>query len=92
MSTGRSGFDTPTGDFHPTWLDKVHVSKTYEDAKMPYAVFFTDGYAIHATEALGHLGHVASHGCVRLAPQNAELFFDMVKTYGKWNTKIVITD
>jgi lipoprotein-anchoring transpeptidase ErfK/SrfK len=92
VSTGRTGFDTPTGDFHPTWLDKAHVSKTYEDAKMPYAVFFTDGYAIHATEAVGHLGHVASHGCVRLAPQNAELFFDMVKTYGKWNTKIVITD
>jgi lipoprotein-anchoring transpeptidase ErfK/SrfK len=92
VSTGRTGFDTPTGEFHPTWLDKDHVSKTYDDAKMPYAVFFTDGYAIHATEAVGRLGHEASHGCVRLAPQNAALFFDMVKTYGKWNTKIVITD
>ena len=92
VSTGRTGFDTPTGDFHPIWLDAAHVSKTYEDAKMPYAVFFSGGYAIHATEAVGRLGHVASHGCVRLAPQNAELFFDMVKTYGKMNTKIVITD
>ena len=92
VSTGRTGFDTPTGEFHPTWLDKDHVSKTYEDAKMPYAVFFNEGYAIHATDAVWRLGHEASHGCVRLAPQNAELFFDMVKTYGKWNTKIVITD
>ena len=92
VSTGRTGFDTPTGAFHPTWLDIDHVSKTYDDAKMPYAVFFSGGYAIHATDAVGRLGHVASHGCVRLAPQNAALFFDVVKTYGKSNTEIVITD
>jgi lipoprotein-anchoring transpeptidase ErfK/SrfK len=92
VSTGRTGFDTPTGAFHPTWLDANHVSKTYDDAKMPYAVFFTGGFAIHATDAVGRLGHVASHGCVRLAPQNAALFFDLVKTYGRSNTEIVITD
>ena len=59
---------------------------------MPYAVFFSGGYAVHATAAVGHLGQPASHGCVRLAPQNAAMFYDLVKTYGKYNTQIVITD
>ena len=92
VSTGRTGYSTPTGAYHPTWLDIDHVSKTYDDAKMPYAVFFSGGYAVHATAAIGHLGQPASHGCVRLAPQNAALFYDLVKTYGKTNTRIVITD
>jgi lipoprotein-anchoring transpeptidase ErfK/SrfK len=91
VSTGKSGFETPTGAYKPTWLDIDHRSKTYDDAAMPFAVFFTGGYAIHATDAVARLGKPASHGCVRLAPANAAMFFDLVDTYGKWNTKIVIT-
>lgn len=92
VSTGRTGYGTPTGSFRPTWLDIDHVSKTYDDAKMPFAVFFTGGYAVHATNAVGRLGSRASHGCVRLAPQNAAMFYKLVSAYGKSNTKIVITD
>jgi lipoprotein-anchoring transpeptidase ErfK/SrfK len=58
---------------------------------MPFAVFFTGGYAIHATDAVARLGQPASHGCIRLAPQNAAMFFELVKIYGKSNTKIVVT-
>jgi lipoprotein-anchoring transpeptidase ErfK/SrfK len=58
---------------------------------MPFAVFFTGGYAVHATDAVAKLGQPASHGCVRLSKDNAAMFFDLVKTYGKANTKIVIT-
>lgn len=90
VSTGTSGHRTPTGAWNPTWLSRDHWSKTY-DAPMPFAVFFTGGYAIHATDAVARLGQPASHGCVRLAPQNAAMFFDLVKTYGKSNTKIVVT-
>jgi lipoprotein-anchoring transpeptidase ErfK/SrfK len=90
VSTGKSGFETPTGSYQPTWLSKNHVSKTYDDAPMPFAVFFTGGYAVHATDAVGRLGKPASHGCVRLAPQNAAAFFQLVSAYGKWNTSIVI--
>ena len=92
VSTGKTGFETPTGAYQPTWLDADHVSKTYDDAPMPYAVFFTGGYAIHATAAVGRLGKPASHGCVRLSKENAAAFFQMVKAYGKWNTQIVITN
>ena len=92
VSTGRKGLDTPMGAYKPTWLDIDHKSDQYEDAPMPYAVFFSGGYAIHATEFVKRLGTPASHGCVRLSPENAETFFNLVKTYGRANTKIVITD
>ena len=91
VSTGRQGYRTPTGAWNPTWLSIDHRSKTYDNAPMPFAVFFTGGYAVHATDAVARLGQPASHGCVRLAPENAAMFFDLVKTYGKANTKIVIT-
>jgi lipoprotein-anchoring transpeptidase ErfK/SrfK len=90
VSTGRKGYTTPTGEWNPTWLSINHWSKTY-DAPMPFAVFFKGGYAIHATDAVAKLGQPASHGCIRLAQQNAAMFFDLVKAYGKSNTKVVIT-
>ena len=91
VSTGRAGFDTPTGEWTPTWLSIDHHSKTYDDAPMPFAVFFTGGYAVHATEAVRRLGEPASHGCVRLSPENAAVFFKLVESYGKRHTRIVIT-
>jgi len=92
VSTGRKGLDTPQGSFNPTWLDANHKSDEYEDAPMPYAVFFSGGYAVHATEFTKRLGTPASHGCVRLSLENAQTFFNLVKTYGMTNTKIVITE
>ena len=92
VSTGRPGLETPQGSFKPTWLDAKHKSDEYEDAPMPYAVFFSGGYAVHATEYTKRLGTPASHGCVRLSLDNAATFFNLVKTYGMSNTKIVITD
>jgi lipoprotein-anchoring transpeptidase ErfK/SrfK len=91
VSTGKTGFETPTGAYKPTWLSIDHYSKTYDNAHMPFAVFFKGGYAIHATDAVARLGKPASHGCIRLAKDNAAMFFNLVETYGKWNTKIVIT-
>jgi lipoprotein-anchoring transpeptidase ErfK/SrfK len=92
VSTGKTGFETPTGAFKPTWLSKNHVSKTYDNAPMPFAVFFTGGYAIHATDAVARLGKPASHGCVRLSTENAAAFFQLVEATGKWNTEIVIVN
>ncbi len=92
VSTGAAGYATPKGLYHPTWLDKNHKSSQYEDAPMPYSVFFVDGIAIHGTTAVSRLGRPASHGCIRLAPDNAATFFQTVEAYGKWNTKIIVTD
>ena len=72
VSTGRTGHDTPNGTFHALYLDANHHSKKYDDAPMPHSVFFTDlGHAIHGTFATRRLGMPASHGCVRLDPDNA---------------------
>ncbi len=43
---------------------------------MPHAIFFYYGFAIHGTNQVRHLGSPASHGCVRLAPQNATKLFN----------------
>jgi lipoprotein-anchoring transpeptidase ErfK/SrfK len=91
VSTGREGFETPTGTFTPTRIAEDYRSRTYNNAPMPHAVFFTGGYAVHATEAVGWLGAPASHGCVRLAPGDAATFFTLVEQAGLNRTRIAIT-
>ncbi|HEX3181019.1 MAG TPA: L,D-transpeptidase [Beijerinckiaceae bacterium] len=40
------------------------------------------GFAIHGTNQVRHLGSPASHGCVRLAPQNATRLFNLMRAEG----------
>lgn len=91
VSTGRKGFGTPTGAWSAKWTSRNHRSRKYNNAPMPYAVFFKGGYAVHATYETKRLGRPASHGCVRLHPNNAATFFQMAKNNGLSNTRIVIT-
>jgi lipoprotein-anchoring transpeptidase ErfK/SrfK len=58
---------------------------------MPWAIFYNGGYAVHATYDLKRLGRPASHGCVRLHPRDAAIFFSLAQKYGLRNTKVVIT-
>ena len=90
VSTGRKGYSTPTGTYSAKWLSRHHRSRKYNNAPMPYAVFYHRGYAVHATYDTKRLGRPASHGCVRLAPENAAKFFAMVQQAGNKNTRIVI--
>jgi lipoprotein-anchoring transpeptidase ErfK/SrfK len=90
VSTAMKGMHTPTGHFRPIRLDATHKSKKYHNSPMPYSVFFDGGVAIHGTYSIKHLGHRASHGCVRLAPANAQIFFNLVKEVGKNNVAINI--
>lgn len=82
VSTARAGYVTPTGTFAPQRLMDVYYSKKYDNAPMPHAIFFYYGFAIHGSYETKHLGHPASHGCVRLAPGNAAKLYSMVKTEG----------
>ena len=91
VSTARRGYVTPTGAWSAKWLSLNHRSRKYDNAPMPYAVFFNGGYAVHATFDLKRLGRPASHGCVRLHPDNAAQFFSMAKQAGLSNTRVVIT-
>ena len=53
---------------------------------MPHAIFFYYGFAIHGTNQVRHLGSPASHGCVRLAPQNATKLFNLMRAEGGTKT------
>lgn len=82
ISTARDGYRTPHGTFRPEALLRMHYSRKYHMSPMPYSIFFAGGYAIHGTYETGWLGRPVSHGCVRLAPGNAALLFQMVKAEG----------
>ncbi len=90
VSTGRRGYGTPTGQWTAQWLSPRHRSKKYHDAPMPWSVFFHGGYAVHGTTEVRRLGRPASHGCVRLHPSNAKIFYKLVQENGKENTLVSI--
>ena len=77
VSTGARGYATPSGHYKVSWLDEHHKSKQYNDAPMPYAIFFNEGKAIHGFA--GSVGGPASHGCVRLSTGNAKTLFGLVE-------------
>ena len=90
VSSGRRHYGTPTGQWNAYMLSPQHRSRKYNNAPMPWAVFFNGGYAVHGTTDIRNLGRPASHGCIRLHPDNAKTFFRMVQTSGKESTLISI--
>jgi lipoprotein-anchoring transpeptidase ErfK/SrfK len=90
VSTARRGKVTPTGQWHGQFLSRHHRSSRYNNAPMPYAIFFNGNYAIHGTDHLKQLGRPASAGCVRLHPSNAKILFNMVRAEGKENLKVTV--
>ncbi|MGA0530937.1 L,D-transpeptidase [Hansschlegelia sp. KR7-227] len=91
ISTARRGYVTPTGSFRPYRTARMWYSRKYDMSPMPYSVFFRGGYAIHGTGYLRSLGRPASHGCIRLHPKAAATFYNLVRTRGMANARIVIT-
>lgn len=73
ISSGKAGYDTPTGVFTILQKHREHYSKTYDNAPMPNMQRLTwKGIALHA----GKLpGYPASHGCIRLPPKFSALLF-----------------
>lgn len=90
VSTARKGYITPIGRYQAQWLAAKWRSRKYNMAPMPWSVFFHGGYAIHGTSDLKRLGRPASHGCVRLHPDNAKALFRLVEKVGRDNTLIAI--
>lgn len=91
VSTGGQSYDTPSGNYHIFRMEKEHFSKEWDDAPMPYSMFFTPlGHAIHGSYHIKSLGTRASHGCVRLAPENAAILFDLVQKAGYKNSTVNI--
>src|SRR6478672_791835 len=92
VSTGKAGYSTPSGSYTATSMNEIWYSKEWDSAPMPHSVFFRkDGYAIHGSLEVKNLGRPASHGCVRISPENAATFFALVKKVGLKNTEVVLT-
>ena len=88
VSTGIYG--TPSGTFRPQSLARHHRSTLYNNAPMPYSIFYDGNFAIHGTTHVSRLGGPASRGCVRLHPSNAATLFALVRAEGMGNTRISI--
>src|SRR5437867_2746986 len=92
VSTGRFGYDTPSGSYRPSSMERQHYSREWDDAPMPNSIFFTpEGHAIHGTYEARRLGTAVSHGCVRLSRKNAAMLFDLVAAEGLESTEVVVT-
>lgn len=91
VSTGKTNHPTPSGNFTAFRLEADHFSKEWDDAPMPHSIFFTkQGHAIHGSFDIKRLGSPVSHGCVRLAPENAAALFALVSQEGLPNTQVVL--
>lgn len=75
ISSGRPGFETPSGVYTILQKHREHYSNLYDNAPMPFMQRLTwGGVALHA----GALpGYPASHGCVRLPRAFAEKLFEV---------------
>lgn len=99
VSTGMKGHETPNLDLRPSGPTyRKYTSTKYPEGdyqglgNMPYAVFLRGGYAIHGTTkgSIPKLGKKASHGCVRLHPDDAKKFYDLVNSVGLENTWVTV--
>lgn len=101
VSTGAVGHATPNFDKHPNG----RIYDTYSSNKfpggdfkglgnMPYAVFIDGGFAVHGTPAGNwrKLGSRASHGCIRVHPDNAKTFNRLVREHGIAQTWVTVQD
>lgn len=92
VSTARRGKITPRGKYTAEYLSRHHKSSRYNNAPMPYSIFFRGHYAIHGTDQISRLGRPASAGCIRLHPDNAAVLFSLVKEEGMDKLLVEVVD
>jgi hypothetical protein len=83
VSTGKEGFETPTGLFQ---IQSKHVSTTmdggdaavdgeYSIEDVPWTMYFNGNFALHGAFWHDNFGRPRSHGCVNLSPADARWLF-----------------
>jgi hypothetical protein len=71
ISHGGQGKETPTGTFSVQWKDETHKSAEFNNAPMPFAVFFAPGgIAFHQGNPRN-----PSAGCVHLSADDAKAWY-----------------
>jgi lipoprotein-anchoring transpeptidase ErfK/SrfK len=74
ISHGRKGWRTPPGTFRVTFKDIDHKSSIFDNAPMPYSVFFNGGIAFHQGDP-----RQQSHGCIRMPRAAAKTYYNTLK-------------
>ena len=85
VSTGKRGYETPTGVFTVLRKERMHHSHAYHNAAMPDSQFFFGGAALHAG---GLPGYPSSHGCVHLPRAFADRVFRVTHN----GTPVIVTN
>ena len=85
ISSGRSGYATPTGIFSILQRNRYHESNIYSGAPMPFMQRLTwSGIALHQGVVPGH---PASHGCIRMPSGFAEKMWGI----GRLGMRVLVT-
>jgi len=83
VATGQRNYESPTGWFHtfhkrPTYhmFGGADEFSVFDLPGVPWDSYITEnGVAIHGTYWHNDFGHPHSHGCINMAPQDAEWVF-----------------
>ncbi len=85
---------TPTGNFNIDLMEVMHHSSRFQNAPMPWSMFFLGsvGIAIHGATPSEYkdLGKKASHGCIRIHPDNGHLLYNLIKSEGGTRSGAVV--
>jgi lipoprotein-anchoring transpeptidase ErfK/SrfK len=73
VATGRAGYGTEVGTFRVYRKNRMWYSTIYNNAPMPYSVFFDGGEAFHQGSV-----YVRSHGCVHVSAGNAAWVYNFL--------------
>jgi lipoprotein-anchoring transpeptidase ErfK/SrfK len=64
VSTGKPGHNTPNGEFKTGPKERMHYSRKYNNAEMPYSVQVNGDIFFHGAASVP--SYPASHGCIRM--------------------------
>lgn len=86
VSTGKSGFSTPLGEYQITRvrLSRFMSGDGWAVAGVPYVMYFApdQGLALHGAYWHNQFGRPVTHGCINLRPEEANWLFRWVYVPG----------
>jgi lipoprotein-anchoring transpeptidase ErfK/SrfK len=74
VATGRPGYGTELGTFRVYRKNQMWYSTIYNNAPMPWSVFFDGGEAFHEASV-----YVMSHGCVHVSSGYAHAVYNFLQ-------------
>ena len=82
ISSGKEGYDTPTGQFniYTKWVSHRMAGVDNKDGpydidEVPWVMYYRNAYAVHGAYWHNTFGKVRSHGCTNLSPADARWLF-----------------